>query len=598
MSTIEVPPALPEIPELPGDAASVETFADELLRASTTLDDLDTTATTTSTIDGWSGDASDGYARHVRSVATDAGTMSLTLRAVARAAQGYGDELLRLEAVRNLLETDAQDYASRRSTLLADIAAGTEDDVPELRARAEALARTEAAVASDIAAWQRDVEANDTDMLDALARYATLELARQETSGGDPADAAMTRPGAPGSGATPEQVAAWWDGLSEDERLAVIAANPELIGSADGLPADVRDQANRILLDNDLEALEGLEAEGTYLHPDQQRRLDNARAAQAALEDADAWTDPITNEKPGGLLHLYDPTAFGGDGTIAIAVGNPDTADNVSTLVPGIGTDGTSAGTYTEAAGNLYDSARLSDPGSTTAVLMWIGYDHPSGPGDVHTYGSGNAEAGGERLAQYVSGLQATRGDDQPHMTVIGHSYGSVTMSYAATDHGLGDMVDDLVYIGSPGAGSAGSASDLGSATVWAGNASRDPVVMTANNGWINAGGLSQGRDVGEDTFGAIRFQAEHPDRNLGDLEDQPSQGDILISGLATGAADHSRYWTPGSESLFNLGQIIVDDDDEVLRAGYVHDPWYAGPQDPEWGRTPTPIDPNRGPDR
>ena len=58
------------------------------------------------------------------------------------------------------------------------------------------------------------------------------------------AESAMNRPGAPGSGATPEEVQRWWESLSEAEREAVIAAYPERIGQGDGLPAGARDQAN------------------------------------------------------------------------------------------------------------------------------------------------------------------------------------------------------------------------------------------------------------------------------------------------------------------------------------------------------------------
>ena len=43
-------------------------------------------------------------------------------------------------------------------------------------------------------------------------------------------------------------------------------------------------------------------------------------------------------------LYLYDPTAFDGDGAVAVCAGDLATADNVAVVVPGFGTDGTERG--------------------------------------------------------------------------------------------------------------------------------------------------------------------------------------------------------------------------------------------------------------
>lgn len=583
--TIDIPADLGPVPAVTGSPASVTTFADELLRASATFDDLDTTATSAATLDGWEGDAATAYGRHVNHVADDASAMSLALRRAAVAADAYAATLTRLKERRTDLVSDRSGYQSAVADLArdADLPDATPEQIADLQARSNELSTRRARILGDIETLQRDEQSNDTEFRDALAAYSSIEKARTAAAGGDSADALMGRPGAPGGTATPEQVAQWWAGLDEAQRAAVTAAYPELIGSADGLPTAARNEANRLLLDNDVAALDLAEQRGE-LTPEQREQRDNIRAAQEALESADQVRDPITNELVGGYLHLYQPGAFDGDGAIAISVGDPDTADNVTTLVPGITTDGTSAPSYSEAAANIHESARLSDRYSSTAALFWIGYDAPSG-GDIgNTLNEGAAQAGGEHLAQYVSGLIASRGDDQPHMTVIGHSYGSTTMAHAATDHGL--AVDDLIFLGSPGAGGGVEhADELGGPEVWVGNASRDPVARLADNGWVGnwlLGGAGLGNDVAEDTFGANRFQAEHVDRSTS--EDSWTPPPFYGSQID----DHSRYWEPDGESLFNIGQIVVGDDSEVVAADPTHDPFFGGVEDPEYDREPT----------
>lgn len=566
--------------EHPGDAAAVGTLASTLLQVSATFDDLDTFSTNQSVPDGWSGQAADAYSRHVRQVATDADSTSLALRAVAKAMQIYGDEVERLNRQGDLLNTETGYYNSDRDDFAHRVAQSDEAQAAALAEEGRYIQERYSSFNHDIDRYEHQIDTNNNTLRAALNAYATADKARAATSGGDPADVAMQRHGAPGTGATPQEVAAWWNGLSEAERDAVIAANPELIGSADGIPSTARDKANRLSLNIDLAMIEA--ADGVYTENELAIKR-NAEAARDALAAADATTDPIPpHSKAEAFLHLYNPTAFSGDGAVAIAVGNPDTADNVSTFIPGIHSRGDSAGQYTTAAQNIYESARLSDRYGSTSVMMWIGYDAPSDTDLGGTVTEAAAIAGGAALAKHVEGLAAARGDNPPHMTVIGHSYGSTTMAHAASDHAM--AADDLVFLGSPGAGGdVHHASDLGDHTVWAGNNSRDLVGTLADDGWVNGStvnGAGLGRDVGEDTFGANRFQAEDPRR-----------------GPTINTDDHLRYWDRGTESVFNIGQIVVGDDSEVVRAAPVHDPWYSGPVDPEWDRAANPLQPGREPD-
>ena len=90
--------------------------------------------------------------------------------------------------------------------------------------------------------------------------------------------------------------------------------------------------------------------------------------------------DPVTGEPIETQLYIYDPSAFDGDGAVAISAGNLDTADNVAVTVPGFGTDGESAPYHAERALTLYESTRYLDPGQTNASMFWIGYDAPDNP--------------------------------------------------------------------------------------------------------------------------------------------------------------------------------------------------------------------------
>ncbi|WP_323792875.1 alpha/beta hydrolase [Nocardioides sp.] len=368
-------------------------------------------------------------------------------------------------------------------------------------------------------------------------------------------------------------------------------AAPGVLGNLAGIPARVRHHANHVRLHRDLAGLRSLRDRG--LITDRERvLLRNAEAASAALDDASATTDPRSGEAVPALLYLYDPGAFGGDGAVALAVGDLDTADDVSVLVPGMRTDAAGIGGLTGHATAVYEAARQADDDATHASLAWIGYDAPDTvplldglAGDVvRVLDEGLAEQGGARLAEAVDGLRAERaeqGGPPADLTVIGHSYGSTTVGHAASDHGL--AVDDLVVVGSPGlGGEVRHVSDLeiGEADVWVGANSLDVVTDLGDHGAIglssvmglNLGlGLGLGHDPAADDFGATRFQAESPIMSPGDVLDA-----------------HSGYFDHDGESLHNIARIVSGHDEWVSRADGVVDDWWRPPVDPERRRHPT----------
>lgn len=96
------------------------------------------------------------------------------------------------------------------------------------------------------------------------------------------------------------------------------------------------------------------------------------------------------------------------------------------------------------------------------AAVTWIGYQAPQPSlGGWNPFGNpfssdsvvhdDSARAGGADLAEFYRGIDASRTTD-PHLTALGHSYGSTTTGFALQEQ---TGVDDAVFFGSPGIGTS-----------------------------------------------------------------------------------------------------------------------------------------------
>ena len=573
--TIEIPASEPTLRKPEGDAGGCDQLAQTLYAVSGRYEQMADEATRLQEVRSFHGDAYDAYRTASGKASGEHAAMATTVERVGRAVTSYADNLREhLVAHDDLVERKAA-LDRQRADLVRDVnTAGevTPAEIDALRERARWLRGDYAALVTDHEALQRRVRDNEDLLRQSFVSGTRLQDALSETGGTtQEARDAMSQPGAPGTGATPEQVRDWWEGLTDAEREAVIASYPGLVGSADGLPAAVRDEANRIVLDDDLATLGAQDDDGT-LSDLERKMLENAQKTQQALADADAFEDPLDGHRPGGTLYLYDPSAFDGDGAVAVGVGDLDTADDVAIFTPGISTDMQDVTGYTDQMQNLYESTRFNGDGSSVATMFWLGYDAPQGPTDTATLTEGRADDGGERLADTIAGMQASRADDPAHLTAIGHSYGSTTTSYALGEHGA--RPDDVVLIGSPGAGPASEAGELniGEDHVYVGRDSRDLVATLGDEGWIGKGGLGLGTDPSSEDFGATRFEAENVNRSWH---------------INTGDA-HSNYLQHDTESLYNIGRVVDGHGDQVNVADQSYDPWYSGPVDPEWDRDPS----------
>lgn len=575
-TTIPIPAPIDPIEAPDGDPTGAESLSTSLLNGAVRLTEFSEEAEQLAGSKWyWEGKAADAYGDHAKRFAKAHQPMGETLKRVAQGVDVFAERLRTLQSEHTDIIGDIRVYDRDRVDLIAavnDADDVTESEIAALQERARTLTARRSAITTDISGLLTRTTENE-DFLVQLFTGADTASEASAPDGGASALAIAAIIRRPAASAGPEAMNSWWNGLSEAEQDAVIAAYPDQLGSADGLPASARDRANRLLLESDLADLEMKERDGT-LAPEEWQLLANARATQQALKTADDYVVPGTDEQPGGTLWLYDPTAFGGDGRVAIAVGDLDTADDVSIQVPGIKTEMEDAPNYAQQAANLYESARYNGDGSSVATMFWLGYDTPEGAVDWDTMTEGRAQDGGERLAAAVDGLRASRPDDRAHMSVIGHSYGSTTTSYAATDHDL--AVDDIALIGSPGTGPADHASDfsVGADHVYDGRNSRDLVGFLGDEGWVRKDqlfDLGLGRDPSTEDFGAHRFEAESVDR-----------------GWHVNTTDHERYFDRDSESLYNLGRIVDGHGDDTNSAAQSYDPWWGDPVDPEWDRDPT----------
>ncbi|QCW78641.1 hypothetical protein EQG64_18675 [Streptomyces sp. S6] len=359
--------------------------------------------------------------------------------------------------------------------------------------------------------------------------------------------------------ASPAERKAWWAGLTDGQREEYLAVYPDLIGNLDGIPALVRDAANR----DNLQLLMG-ELAG--------RDDADAVTKLAALREIDRQLRavPKPGEPPMYLLGIGDE----GNGRAIVSYGNPDTSRNVAAYVPGLNTSLDEEFAKGD-LGRARDLAIASNRyGDTTAAITWLGYDAPQSPdglGSLAVAGGGRAEEGGRSFSGFMGGLAATNEHADPHMTAIGHSYGSRTVGAATQREGGIPGVDDIVFVGSPGVG-VDSADDLGVGRdhVFVGAASNDIVTKLPAKEQFAVGAAEMlvggpaaayffgdladpgdddvwfGRDPASESFGARRFE-------VGD-------GPPLVGRSGVSVDAHSQYFDPVADkaSVDNMALIAA----------------------------------------
>nr|WP_202520453.1 alpha/beta hydrolase [Streptomyces sp. SID5614] len=388
------------------------------------------------------------------------------------------------------------------------------------------------------------------------------------------ADAAAVRDAARGylrdaipHDASPAERKAWWAGLTDEQREEYLAVYPDRIGNLDGIPALVRDAANRDNLQLLMGKLEG-------------RDDDDSATKLAALREIDRQlrAGPKAGEPPMYLLGIGDQ----GNGRAIVSYGNPDTARNVAAYVPGLNTslDKEFAEGDLKRARDL--SIAANKYGAPAAAITWLGYDAPQSPDGLRSLAvavDGRAEEGGRAFHEFMDGIKTANDHEDPHMTAIGHSYGSRTVGGAAQQSGGIPGVDEIVFVGSPGVG-VDSADDLGVGRdhVFVGSAANDVVTKLPSKAesvmgmaGVGFGGPAAayafgdlvdrrdddvwfGRDPASEAFGARRIE-------VGDGPPLVGKGKIDVDA-------HTQYFDPELDitSVENMALITAGQADRVKR--------------------------------
>ncbi|MEU8132052.1 alpha/beta hydrolase [Streptodolium elevatio] len=491
---------------------------------------------------GWTGaDADAGYRSLDR--------QDTELRLAAQEACGVGP----------LVETAATELRSAQSSLVALLADASRyglavaDDgrvtpPPGAEATEEARATRLAAAITDVLARAAEADAFLGDAVGRLAPDAVRDgMDRWADAVADGRMVAMLAgidaSRIPQGG--PEAVRAWWDALPESDRRRFLVACPEILGGLDGLPAVVRDRANRVVLGATEDALRkelaaeqaklagvtgGTRGSGVRFAV----RIDELSARLGAIEALRSRLD-FAPDGPGTAVSYLLGFSAKGDGRAVVAVGDPDRARNTAVFVPGMGVGIEDAHKEVDRVRALWTAARDAG-GRDTSTITWLGYDTPDSL--THALNPEQAKDAAPQLGKFVSGLRATHDPAAGgHVTVIGHSYGSLVVGEAARGpDGLG--ADDIVAVGSPGMHAHDAAQfGVGREHVWVARAEGDHVPVL--------GGMAYTAPVigvtpDDREFGANRFTTD-------------------------GARGHSGYWNPKHpDSLDNQAAIITGQYDRV----------------------------------
>ena len=298
----------------------------------------------------------------------------------------------------------------------------------------------------------------------------------------------FTRTSTPKS--SPQDVRGWWLRFTTDEQDWWLARRPDGIRNLDGVPVVVRDRANRAWVDAEVVRRQAELDQWDAGHPpDSQKpavwktRGDRLRAR---IRDFDRLRAALSRQAD---MYLIALDASHQTLKAIVSLGNPETADHVVVSVPGMGAQVDFSRTVdgmvheatllrAEAATQLSRSGRDDE---MVAAVAWIWYDTPpwQGPATLR----GRALRAAPALAEYLHGVRATTANANLHLTLVGHSYGSLVAGLALHE-GASDAVDDFVAYGSAGF-YASDESDLGmpKGRVFVMQAPDDPIRIPAQLG-------------------------------------------------------------------------------------------------------------------
>ncbi|AUI57436.1 alpha/beta hydrolase [Amycolatopsis sp. BJA-103] len=494
------------------DPAAIGAVADALNDGCTRIIAANDDVESMTRVPGWLGEAAIAASTRGESLTSTLEQLVAEAAAVRRGAHEVQIALDRIVAF--VRETD--ELASRNGLRI-----GSGGEITSSGGPSEPRVMTE--LADRIEQILRRATDVDADFAAILHRALRGEITEQ--GGGTLAQAADT--GAAQSGlsiigppenGSPGDNKAWWDSLSDTAKVALLQGNPGLVGNLDGIPATDRDAANRAVLASEIARLQG----------------------DPKVKGLEAIARRLDQPEPRAFLLGLNT---GGDGKAIVSAGNPDTATNVATYVPGTGSELARIGGDLNRSDKMWAVATTAGSPST-AVITWLGYDAPNEITDAAS--EKYADGGKAALAGFQDGLRETHQGPPSHNTVLGHSYGTTVVGHAARDGGL--AADELVFVASPGVG-AHDVSELHLDGVDQGEVGKHVHATVAEHDMINLANLEiagydlvLGQDPTDAGFGGQVFTS--------------APGTDGFGGYSQEA--HSEYWEDNNPSLTNLGQIIA----------------------------------------
>lgn len=335
------------------------------------------------------------------------------------------------------------------------------------------------------------------------------------------------------------EISQFWRLLGPASQSVMMQSAPQLVGNLEGVPYTVRGKANTLTMKRTIDEVNA------------KLRTERGKAERLALQHQLTTLQNVQTalEKKGGAkrtLVSLDPSP---DAKAVIVVGDLESADYVSVLVPGMYMSvGEQIVSWAAVAQDLYDQQRgflmrflgprsnITPPG--VAVVAWIGYQTPV---LTNIGGLQLAEQGAASLARTLTGIRELRQGDQPYLSVFAHSYGTTAALIALERRTV--TVDALALMGSPGS-SAQSVAELSVAegNVFVGEAPMDPIVDSA----------FFGSDPGSPSYGAKPMSVA-------------GAVDPITHKRLAASSGHNEYFTAGSECVRNVALIGIDQPGLVL---------------------------------
>ncbi|MFG3406007.1 alpha/beta hydrolase [Streptomyces sp. NPDC048142] len=356
---------------------------------------------------------------------------------------------------------------------------------------------------------------------------------------------------------SPKDNASWWKGLSAEEQSALLTLNAASVGALDGLPAESRDEANRMVL---AQSRAHVELELAKIPAEPTRYSPNTNGSYPAVIQNSSWTKwnekygerfgqlTKSNEGMKSIQERFDSTGENGlppayllgfdtekNGRAIVANGNPDTANHTAVYVPGTTSNLGGIGGDVERMTNLWRESDAMAGGKEVSTITWLGYDAPQSvvkDAPFRHY----ADDGAPAFNKFMDGLNVANSTESGgHHTAIGHSYGTTLIGSAARQGELN--ADDVVFAGSPGV-QVGEASemDVPKGHVWNEEAEGDPVP-----------------DLGRFGHGGSQW------RFGGGVAIIPSDELFGAHQMSTGGSEgHSEYWDRDTDSLRNQAAVVT----------------------------------------